>query len=141
MVHTAIICAASPFFKAALESNSNWLEGLSNTIALPEDDPVIFTAFLKRLYSSHIESLRDASFDRDQRVEVLFKLYFFANKIQAIQCGKAIIIAIHERLSLIKQISMDLCAALELNTQDEDELKVLVIDWFMIYGMEGQPES
>lgn len=42
-VHEQILCANSPFFKAAFEEE--WAEGRERTIPLPEDDPEVFELY------------------------------------------------------------------------------------------------
>ncbi|RSL45495.1 hypothetical protein CEP53_010764 [Fusarium sp. AF-6] len=47
--HRAIVCSQSSFFKKAL--SSNFKEGVSGTIDLPDDDPKIVKLFLEFLYT------------------------------------------------------------------------------------------
>ncbi|UPK97371.1 hypothetical protein LCI18_008306 [Fusarium solani-melongenae] len=46
--HRAVVCSQSPFFKTAL--SSNFKEGASGTVDLPDDDPEIVHYFLEFLY-------------------------------------------------------------------------------------------
>ncbi|KAJ3518930.1 hypothetical protein NM208_g14327 [Fusarium decemcellulare] len=48
-VHRAVVCPQSRFFRAAL--TSNFREGISQTIELPEDDPDILERFLEFMYT------------------------------------------------------------------------------------------
>ncbi|KAK6442997.1 hypothetical protein LTR95_000710 [Oleoguttula sp. CCFEE 5521] len=49
LVHKELLCSASPFFAAAL--NSTFAEGLDQTVRLPEEKPEIFEWFLQWLYT------------------------------------------------------------------------------------------
>ena len=46
------MCARSQFFRAAL--NGKWKEGEENAVALPEDDPKIFSMYLELVYTGKI---------------------------------------------------------------------------------------
>lgn len=48
-VHKAVLGGASPFFKAAL--TGNFIEATTNKLALPSEQPVIFSGILKAIYS------------------------------------------------------------------------------------------
>nr|OQO18170.1 hypothetical protein B0A51_14102 [Rachicladosporium sp. CCFEE 5018] len=52
LVHKELLCSASPFFAAAL--NSTFAEGLDQTVRLPEEKPEVFEWFLQWLYTGSL---------------------------------------------------------------------------------------
>lgn len=81
-VHEGLICAHSPFFKAAM-SNS-WTEAQARVIELPEDDFVIVAIYLQFLYCRKLFYKEDKGDLPAYHTEInrLTRLYIFGEKIQ-----------------------------------------------------------
>ncbi|KAL1635480.1 hypothetical protein SLS58_010237 [Diplodia intermedia] len=61
LIHKSILCAQSPYFRAALVKG-RWKEGQDNTIVLDETDPAVFSQLVVNwLYTGEVpEDLRDS---------------------------------------------------------------------------------
>ncbi|KAG4431361.1 hypothetical protein IFR05_013158 [Cadophora sp. M221] len=56
-VQKSMVCEQSEFFKSAC--NPHWETGKTNTIALEEEDPIIFSIFLNWIYTGDIQNNED----------------------------------------------------------------------------------
>ncbi|KAI5200966.1 hypothetical protein E4T39_05523 [Aureobasidium subglaciale] len=80
LVHKALLCACSQYFKAALDGH--FVEGQKQKIVLDDEDPIIFGTFVAWLYQGQLDSQDiEAALDGSERFDYhIAKLIVFADK-------------------------------------------------------------
>ncbi|KAF2151889.1 hypothetical protein K461DRAFT_158685 [Myriangium duriaei CBS 260.36] len=129
-VHTAKICKASPFFRAALKGN--WLEAKEQTIRLPEDDAKTFEDFLEWVYSNNIELEFLESSKQSLDIRPLIKLYLLTEKLQVPACNERILDLLVSNVDQIKSIPASAISAAWDATTGTIGLRRFFRDWFLL---------
>ncbi|CAI7671915.1 unnamed protein product [Penicillium bialowiezense] len=155
-IHEKLISSCSPFFDTALAGP--WKEASEHSVKLPEDEPEIFTLYVRWLYSGQINPLSDqAGLNkitgdklkltgnelRDHEYTQLFKACFLADKLLDTGFHDAVIRAILSKLSR-RSVLAHYClpgatpiAWLFNKAQTSTQVRRLVID---AYAKEGRSQ-
>lgn len=90
-VHRDLICASSPFFKAAL--GPGWKESEERVVSLPEDDPSAFDLYVTWLYTQGITSNYswDEDPERGREYRLLAECFALAEKLLDSQFQKCLV--------------------------------------------------
>lgn len=87
LVHEAIICERSEFFRRAM--NGNWVESSERMVKLPEDSAEIFGTYINMVYTGMVATqLDDITDEKLKRTNLsvecnyLCRLYVLAEKLQ-----------------------------------------------------------
>ncbi|KAF2827444.1 hypothetical protein CC86DRAFT_439935 [Ophiobolus disseminans] len=102
IVHKDLVLSRSVFFQNAL--NGSWIEADERLVPLPEDEPALFSLYLKLPYVSHSDQIEcdtdktstDSSVVAD-KYAVLSKLYVLADKLMDDTAKETILAAILAR--------------------------------------------
>jgi hypothetical protein len=94
IVHEALICARSNFFRNARSGNSKEVQ--EKTVNLPEDDPTIFALYEQLLYSGCLPSESETSAVDDivKEYATLCSLYVLSSKLQDVDSKRVAIDAL-----------------------------------------------
>lgn len=111
-IHEKLISSCSPFFDTALEGP--WKEASEHSVKLPEDEPEVFTLYVRWLYSGQINPLSDqAGLNKitgdklkltgkelaDHEYTQLFKACFLADKLLDTGFHDAVIRAVLNKMN------------------------------------------
>ncbi|KAI4201797.1 MAG: hypothetical protein LQ350_002997 [Teloschistes chrysophthalmus] len=132
-IHTELLCFYSPFFKKAV--NSDFAEGKTGVVKLPDDEPEVFEIFQNWLYRDHLELTSvEAS-----KMTLLLGLWVFGDKIQAPGFQNAAIEALRDRTVGSPRIFRlkDILFAYN-NTPSASALREFIVDLYVWEGAIGE---
>lgn len=150
-VHKDLICARSPFFKAAL--TNDWKEAQEGTVVLAEDDYDIVTVYVQWLYRNKLFHKEDKEVTAPYASEMdrLTSLYVFAEKIGDVDFMDTVVDAIIARVNSPYQGAKGTCSAgtypagfrvtfLYANSPETSPIRRLMVDYYVWYGKHDWPE-
>lgn len=122
-VHKGLVCAASPYFNAAL-NNTNFKEGREGAVHLEEDDVEVFKSFLCWLYTRDITPHAD----EEGYVLGLIKLFVFADARGVRALKIALIDALFDAIAQKWTLPVNFIPYVYENTPDNSGLRKLMVD-------------
>ena len=131
-VHKTILCDASPFFRAAFNSASDFKEALEQSTNLPEDDIDTIERFLSWLYTRKF-GLQEGETHSDWEVRYLqlAKLYVLADKLGVSALKNYIVDKIFELKKSLKAVPPQhaTISYVYANSLEGSALRKLLVDW------------
>lgn len=134
-LHEEVLCASSPFFRAAL-SRHGFLECKERVVRLPELDPKVFNLYTQWSYTGKVASLQPRESDRGgtKRRQELARLYVVAQFLGDTRLRNAIVdIWIANDRSTDKGPGVELISFLYENTPQDCPLMRLIKDWHVCH--------
>ena len=135
-VHKNLICDASSFFQTAFDSN--FVEGLDQSMKLPEDDPSIVEVFIEclyaRVYTQEITISVEIHMSDEQLVSHLLTVFFFAEKYEIKPLKKRALDDLVQTLingKVLKQLHF---VHIYESTSPASGLRKLAQDYFVWFG-------
>lgn len=134
MIHQNLVAEASEF--VSLEMENEWVQGVSVTITLPEDEPETFAVYQTWLYEGCIQAVGVADADRaDDEYQLLVKAYMLGDKMMDTTFKDALVDSIIDKLIVSGRFDLNLIDLIYGNTPATSPLRRLLRD---IYGWAGQ---
>ncbi|KAL1627159.1 hypothetical protein SLS56_006582 [Neofusicoccum ribis] len=124
IVHRELICAASPFFKAAFEGDQNNQDGIV-TLHQDQYDRDAVETYLKWLYTNQILSPSG-----DDEFRYLIDAYLTGDKFGDTAFKNAVLDEIIERCSQQNEYPTDIAEYIWSNTAEGSPLRRLYIDFY-----------
>ncbi|KAL9582618.1 MAG: hypothetical protein Q9212_003197 [Teloschistes hypoglaucus] len=133
VIHTELLCFYSPFFKKAI--NSDFAEGTTGVVHLPDDEYEVFEIFQNWLYRDKLELTSAEA----AKMTLLLGLWVFGDKIQAPGFQNAAIEALRDRTVGTPRIFRlkDILFAFG-NTLTKSPLRQFIVDLYVWEGAVGE---
>lgn len=128
-VHKDLICAQSPFFRAAC--NGNFVEAAEGTVRLPDDEPETFELLLQWLYMGRVG---DPKATKPLSWHESAYLYVIAEKLQISELKNAVVDSWITKSAETCEIPIGVVAYVYCNTPDSSHLRRLLVDMVACAG-------
>ncbi|KAJ8115591.1 hypothetical protein OPT61_g2801 [Boeremia exigua] len=137
VVHEDLIKRSSPFFANAM--GRDWKESCERTVPLPDDEPAVFSLYLKRIYTGTLPIQMPATNttgEQDQ-YHALSKLYVLAEKLMDVDTKKAVLAALSARAVETSYVTLPGCDSISYiyeGTPENDAARQWLVDVYTNYG-------